>query len=192
VTREHDNTNPRTHEHTTTEQGATEMTETTGTAGTTEPRKITIEQDYPATAERIWELWTTAAGIESWWAPDGFEVKVDALDLRPGGVLTYTMTATGPDQVAFMEGAGLPLSTTSTKTFTVVEPHRRLAYTTVADFIPGVTPYDFLTEVEFTPSGGGDGVHVTMTVDAMHDEEWTERLVAGRRNELANLGKVVG
>ena len=158
----------------------------------TDARKITIEQDYPATAERVWELWTTAAGIESWWAPDGFEVKVDELDLRPGGVLTYTMTATGPDQVAFMEGAGLPLSTTATKTFTVVEPTRRLAYNSLADFIPGVAPYDFLTEVEFTPSADGDGVHVTMTVDAMHDEEWTERLVAGRKNELANLGKIVG
>ncbi|NUR59831.1 MAG: SRPBCC domain-containing protein [Catenulispora sp.] len=158
----------------------------------TESRKITIEQDYPATAERVWELWTTAAGIESWWAPDGFEVKVDALDLRPGGVLSYTMTATGPDQVAFMEGAGLPLSTTSTKTFTVVEPNRRLAYNSLADFIPGVAPYDFLTEVEFTPNDEGDGVHVTMIVDAMHDEEWTQRLVGGRQNELANLGKVVG
>lgn len=153
-------------------------------------RKIAIEQDYPATAARVWELWTTAAGIESWWAPDGFEVRVDVLDLRPGGTLTYTMTATGPEQVAFMEGAGLPLSTTSTKTFTVVEPDKRLAYTSLADFIPGVAPYEFLTEVELTPTDAG--VHVTMTADAMHDEEWTQRLLAGRQNELANLAKVVG
>jgi len=157
---------------------------------TPEPRKFIIEQDYPASAERVWELWTTASGIEGWWAPDGFEVHVDALDVRPGGTLTYTMTATGPEQVAFMQGAGLPLSTTSTKTFTVVEPYRRLSYTTLADFIPGVTPYEFLTEVELTPTD--DGVHVTMTVDAMHDEEWTQRLIAGRQNELANLGKLVG
>ncbi|NUR25987.1 MAG: SRPBCC domain-containing protein [Catenulispora sp.] len=156
----------------------------------TEPRKVTIEQDYPATAERVWELWTTAAGIEGWWAPDGFEVRVDTLDLRPGGTLTYTMTATGPDQVAFMEGAGLPLSTTSTKTFTAVDPKHHLAYTTLADFIPGVTPYEFLTEVDLTPTA--DGVHVTMTVDAMHDDEWTERLTAGRRNEMENLGKLIG
>lgn len=152
--------------------------------------KVTIEQDYPASAARVWELWTTAAGIEGWWAPDGFEVKVDELDLRPGGTLTYTMTAVGEEQVAFMEGAGLPLSTTSSKTFTVVEPERRLAYTTLADFIPGVTPYEFLTEVELTPTE--DGVHVTMIVDEMHDPEWTERLTAGRRNELENLGKLVG
>ena len=154
-------------------------------------QKIQIERTYPAAPEKIWELWTTAAGIEAWWAPDGFTVRVDALDLRPGGTLTYTMTATGPEQVAFMEGAGLPLSTTSHKTFTAVEPTRRLAYSTVADFIPGVEPYEFLTEVELRPAADG-GTHVTMTADAMHDEEWTGRLAAGRTNEMDNLAKVVG
>ncbi len=31
-----------------------------------------------------------------------------------------------------------------------------------------------------------------MTADAMHDEEWTQRLAAGRANEMDNLGNVVG
>jgi len=30
-----------------------------------------------------------------------------------------------------------------------------------------------------------------MTVDAMHDDEWTQRLVMGRENELDNLAKVI-
>ncbi|MEY9889006.1 uncharacterized protein YndB with AHSA1/START domain [Catenulispora sp. MAP5-51] len=153
--------------------------------------KIRLERTYTAAPEKIWELWTTAAGIESWWAPDGFTVHVDALDLRPGGILTYTMTATGADQVAFMEGNGLPLSTTSHKTFTDVEPARHLVYSTLADFIPGVEPYEFLTDVELRPTADG-GTHVTMTADAMHDEEWNGRLAAGRANELDNLAKTVG
>ena len=155
------------------------------------PQKVEIERTYPTTPEKIWELWTTAAGIETWWAPEGFTVRVDTLDLRPGGVLTYTMTATGPEQVAFMEGAGLPLSTTSTKTFTAVEPARHLAYSTLADFIPGVEAYEFLTEIDLTPAEDG-GTHVRMTADVMHDEEWTARLTAGRTNEMDNLAKVVG
>ncbi|ACU69345.1 Activator of Hsp90 ATPase 1 family protein [Catenulispora acidiphila DSM 44928] len=154
-------------------------------------QKIQIERTYPAAPEKIWELWTTAAGIESWWAPEGFDVHVETLELKPGGALVYTMTAVGPDQVAFMEQVGLPLSTTSTKAFTEVEPVRRLAYTSLADFIPGVEPYDFLTEVELRPTADG-GTHVVMTADAMHDEEWTGRLSAGRTNEMDNLGKVVG
>ena len=154
-------------------------------------QKIQIERTYSAAPEKIWGLWTTATGIEAWWAPEGFEVRVDKLDLRPGGTLTYTMTATGPEQVAFMQGAGLPLSTVSTKTFTTVEPIRHLAYSTLADFIPGVEPYEFLTEVEVRPTTDG-GTHVVMTADAMHDEEWTQRLTAGRANELDNLANVVG
>ncbi|MFC4120572.1 hypothetical protein [Nonomuraea zeae] len=36
------------------------------------------------------------------------------------------------------------------------------------------------------------GTRVTMTMDAMHDEEWTRRLLTGRANELDNLGRVAG
>jgi uncharacterized protein YndB with AHSA1/START domain len=149
-----------------------------------------IERTYAATPERLWQLWTTAEGIESWWSPDGFTVEVGKLDLQPGGELIYTMTATAPEQVAFMEGAGLPLSTESRKSFVDVDEPGRLSYTSLADFIPGVDPYDFLTVVEIEPVEAG--TRVTMTMDAMHDEEWTQRLLMGRTNEMDNLGRVVG
>jgi uncharacterized protein YndB with AHSA1/START domain len=154
------------------------------------PETVRIERAYKTTPQTVWRLWTTGEGIESWWAPDGFTVEVGKLDVRPGGELIYTMTATGPEQLAFMEGAGLPLSTESRKTFVEVDEATRLSYTSLADFIPGVEPYDFLTVVEIRPSG--DGVHIVMTMDAMHDEEWTQRLTAGRGNELDNLGRVIG
>jgi hypothetical protein len=84
----------------------------------------------------------------------------------------------------------MPLVTHSRKTFTEVEPPRRLAYNSVADFIPGVEPYEFLTVVELTPSSE-EGVSVVTTVDSMHDQVWTERLLAGRANELDHLAAVV-
>ncbi|MET9029735.1 SRPBCC domain-containing protein [Nocardia sp. NPDC004168] len=151
--------------------------------------QIRIERDYPATAQAIWELWTTPAGIEKWWAPDGFTVRVDQLDLRPGGELVYTMTATAPEQIEFMRSAGMPLSTESRKTFTEIDGPDRLAYTSLADFIPGVELYEFLTTVELEPTDAG--VRVVMTVDAMHDDVWTQRLTQGRENELANLAAIV-
>ena len=46
-------------------------------------RAATTERAYETTPETIWELWTTAAGIEQWWAPDGFRTEVRELDLRP-------------------------------------------------------------------------------------------------------------
>ena len=151
--------------------------------------KIRIERTYPASANEVWDLWTTSQGIESWWAPNGFKVEVRKLDLRTGGELLYAMTATAPEQVEFMKSAGMPLTTESRKTFTELVPPKRIAYTSLADFIPGVAPYEFLTVVDLTPSG--DGVRVVMTVDPMHDEVWTQRLVMGRENELDNLAQVI-
>ena len=148
-----------------------------------------LERTYPTSPEAVWELWTTARGIESWWAPDGFAVEVNTLELRPGGRLVYTMTATAPEQIAFMQNAGLPLSTQSQKTFTEIDAGRRLAYDSLVDFVPGVEPYEFSTVVDLDSTD--DGVKVTMTVEALHDEEWTQRLLAGRSNELDNLGRAV-
>jgi hypothetical protein len=99
------------------------------------------------------------------------------------------MTATAPEQIAFMQNAGLPLSTQSQKTFTEIDPPRRLAYDSLVDFVPGIEPYEFSTVIDL--EGAGDGVKVTMTVDTMHDDEWTQRLLAGRTNELDNLAAVI-
>ena len=150
---------------------------------------IRIERVYDAPAETIWRLWTTADGIESWWSPDGFKVKVRRLELKPGGELVYAMTATAPEQVEFMRGAGMSLTTESRKTFTEVKSPTRLAYQSLVDFVPNHEPYEFLTVVELEPIGAR--TKLVMTVNRMHDDVWTERLVAGRENELENLGKVI-
>jgi uncharacterized protein YndB with AHSA1/START domain len=152
------------------------------------PSPLQLTRHIDAPAEDVWELWTTPAGIESWWAPDGFTVSVSQLELAVGGTLVYTMTATGAEQVAFMEGAGLPLASESRKRFTDVGRPSRLAYATLADFIPGVEPYETMTWV--TLEAAEAGTQVTMTIEPMHDDVWTERLVAGRENELANLAAV--
>ena len=144
-----------------------------------------IERVYPTAPEVIWELWTTKAGIERWWSPDGFSTDVRELELRPGGRLVHAMTATGPEQIAFMEGAGLPLTSVATKTLTEVDPPHRLAYSSLVDFVPDVAPYEHLTTVEL--ESVPEGTRVRMTVEPMHDEEWTQRMIAGRTNELENL-----
>jgi uncharacterized protein YndB with AHSA1/START domain len=151
--------------------------------------RIRIERVYDASAETVWKLWTTPQGIESWWAPDGFTVKVQKLEVKPGGELVYQMTATAPEQVEFMRGAGMPLTTESRKTFTEVKPPKKLAYRSLVDFVPNHEPYEFLTVVELEQVG--ERVTVVMTVDRMHDDVWTARLVAGRENELENLRKVI-
>ena len=59
----------------------------------------------------------------------------------------------------------------------------------LVDFVPDTPPYEFLTVVELEPANGD--VRVSMTVDSMHDQLWTERLIAGRANELDNLATLI-
>jgi uncharacterized protein YndB with AHSA1/START domain len=149
-----------------------------------------LERVYPANPGTIWELWTTPAGIEKWWAPDGFEVTVSALELRVGGELRYAMTATAPGMVEFMEGQGMPLTTESVKTFTEIDGPTHLAYRSLIDFVPDHAPYDHMTVVDLARDG--DGTRVVMGVEPLHDEVWTQRLLDGRSNELDNLERLLG
>ena len=50
------------------------------------------------------------------------------------------MVATGPEQVEFMKGAGMPLTTEARKTFTELTQPTRLAYRSLIDFVPGLDP----------------------------------------------------
>ena len=163
------------------------MPENTGP--TSSPNAARIERTYDAPAELIWELLTTTAGLDEWFAPDGFETRVSELELRPGGQLRYTMTATAPEQVAFMQDTGNPLSVELRKTFTEVAPLARLAYLSLIDFIPGHEPYEHLTTIDIEPAG--DRTTVVMTVDPLHDETWTQGYRTHRGNELGNLEAVI-
>lgn len=153
-------------------------------------RRVTLERSFRASLADVWSLWTTKAGIESWWGPGGFRVTVHRLDLRPGGELHYTMEAQSPEQIAFMKQSGMPTSTQHFCTYTEVERHRRLAYIHPVDFIPGVETYPVVHLVELSASGGV--VQMRLSFDAMHNEEWTRNATAGWTMELTKLAGVLG
>ncbi len=155
------------------------------TESTPSPDATRLERTYDAPAELIWEVLTTAAGIEEWWAPEGFETRVSELELRPGGQVRYTMTATGPEQVAFVRSLGMPLSNEFRRTFTEVAPPTRLAYRSLIDFVPGHEPYEHLTTIDIEPDG--DRTNVIMTVDPLHEGTWTQEYLEHRSDELGNL-----
>src|SRR4051812_8702634 len=148
-------------------------------------KTFSIERMFSASVEDVWTLWTTKAGIESWWGPEGFEVTVTSLDLRLGGELIYIMTASAPEQVAFMKRAGMPLSTEARVTYTEVSPPSRLAYRILADFVPDVAPYEVATVVDMQAEA--EGAKLTVTFDAMHDDLWTERARASHESQMRKL-----
>jgi len=159
------------------------------TEPTPSPSPARLERTFEAPTEMIWELWTTAAGLEEWWAPDGFETRVSNLELRPGGELRYTMTATAPEQIAFVRNLGLPLSNEFRRTFTELVPPTRLGYLSLIDFVPGHDPYEHLTTIEIEPAG--ERTNVVMTLDPLHDETWTQDYRAHRADELDKLAAAI-
>ena len=69
----------------------------TVTAVRKDPRVLTmtIDAEFEATPERVWQLWADPRQLERWWGPPAYPATVTAHDLRPGGRVEYHMT--GPD-----------------------------------------------------------------------------------------------
>lgn len=147
--------------------------------------KITVERTYRATIGEVWDLWTTKAGFESWWGPQGFRVEVHTLDARHGGELRYDMIADSDEMIAAMRQMGQPISHPTRSTFSVLEHHRRLELTNVIDFIVGVPAYESHIAVEFIVSG--DRVRMVVTMDELHDAEFTQMQLAGFTSQLTKL-----
>ncbi len=156
---------------------------------TPSPNASQLHRTFDAPADLVWELLTTPAGLEEWMVPDGFETRVCELELRPGGRLRYTLTATAPEQVAFVQDLGLPLSSEFQRTYTEVSAPTRLGYLSRIDFVPGQEPYEHLTVVEVEPAG--NRTTLVMTLDPLHDETWTGQYRDHRGGELDNLAAAI-
>jgi uncharacterized protein YndB with AHSA1/START domain len=149
--------------------------------------KVVLERTFRARVEELWDLWTTTDGFESWWGPVGFRVEVHTLEARPGGRLDYDMIADTPEMIAAMQQMGRPTSHAAHARFSEFKPHQRLAITCVIDFLPGVKPYEHTAHVDFFPSG--QDVRMVITIEPMHDEEFTNMTAMGITSQLTKLEK---
>lgn len=146
----------------------------------------TIERTYKATIEELWSLWTTREGFQSWWGPQGFRADIHTIEPHPGGTLHYDMVADSPEMIAAMQKLGEPASTSCRGSFTEFHPHHRLALTQRIDFLPGVTPYDSLIEVEFSPQPDNHA-RMRVTLFPMHDQATTNMQTQGFTSQLSKL-----
>src|SRR5690606_28207313 len=96
-----------------------------GTGNMNDKANIVIERTYAAQPEELWGLWTTKAGFESWWGPQGFHTDVRRIEARQDGALHYDM----------VEEAKLdrPPSQGIRGTFSEFKPHERLVLTQIID-----------------------------------------------------------
>ena len=91
--------------------------------------------------------------------------------------------------VAVMKREGMKTRTSHRNTFTEVTPKTVIAWSSDADFIPGVKPYPTSARVELRPLG--PEVKVTVTVNRMHDQMWTDRQRMGWEMQLSKLDKLI-
>lgn len=56
---------------------------------------MTLEAEFDASPERVWQLWADPRQLERWWGPPGYPATFTAHDFRVGGRSEYYMT--GPE-----------------------------------------------------------------------------------------------
>ena len=59
---------------------------------------LTIEAEFEASAERVWQLWADPRQLERWWGPPTYPATFTKHDLTPGSRVAYQMTGPTGDQ----------------------------------------------------------------------------------------------
>jgi uncharacterized protein YndB with AHSA1/START domain len=97
----------------------------TVTAVRKDPQKLTLtlEAEFDASPERVWQLWADPRQLERWWGPPTYPATFTRHDLAPGSRVEYHMTgpegdrhggwweivqAEAPHQLVFRDGFSNP------------------------------------------------------------------------------------
>src|SRR6266508_4564968 len=72
----------------------------TVTAVRKDPQRLTmtLEAEFDASPERVWQLWADPRQLERWWGPPTYTATFTNHDLAPGGRAEYQMTGAQGDQ----------------------------------------------------------------------------------------------
>ena len=64
----------------------------------TESLIMTLDAEFDAPADRVWELWADPRQLERWWGPPTYPATFTKHDLAPGSRVEYHMTGPEGDQ----------------------------------------------------------------------------------------------
>jgi uncharacterized protein YndB with AHSA1/START domain len=59
---------------------------------------MTIDGEFGASADRVWQLWADPRQLERWWGPPSYPATFTRHDLAPGSRVEYHMTGPTGDQ----------------------------------------------------------------------------------------------
>ncbi len=114
--------------------------------------RLVLTRTLDAPRDLVWKAWTEPERLAKWWGPKGFAWARGLMDLRPGGIFHYGMTA--PDGKTTMWGRFVYRE--------VVEPARLVFVVSFSDENGGVTrhpmaadwPLEILNVLTLEESGG--------------------------------------
>lgn len=134
-------------------------------AKTLSDREIAITHEFDAPAAKVFAAYTDPKQVPKWWGPKGNGVRVEQMDVRPGGKWRFVQAGhDGRDFVSF-------------GTYLEVKPVTRLVYTFQAEGMPDAVT----TTVELREAGGK--THMTLTLLAGSKEQ---------RDNMAKYGATAG
>ena len=115
---------------------------------------LVLQRVIRAPRSAIWEAWTDPDLLAQWWIPAPTQLRVDRLDVRPGGAFVTRMSDDGDIYVPHTDGI-----------FLVVEPEQRLVFTNAinSSWRPTV-PAPVLMTAEIALVEHADGIEYTATV----------------------------
>jgi len=117
----------------------------TPTAKLISDREFVVEHVFRAPAAKIFAAYTDPKMLPKWWGLGGGSIRVDAMDVRPGGEFRFVQRMPNGHEIAFHG------------TYLEVRPVTRLVYTHATDGRPG----EIRATVELREE---DGVtHLTLT-----------------------------
>jgi uncharacterized protein YndB with AHSA1/START domain len=144
-------------------------------------RTLIIERVFDAPRELVFEAWTRREHAERWWCPKGAELRMEEMDVRPGGTWRRVMIIPGRGD---FRRSGV---------YREVTPPERLVFTYLTDDPDAIAPHETLVTVTFEDMGGRtkltlrqEGFDSTAARDS-HRGGWTTTLdrLGERLREMA-------
>ena len=123
--------------------------------------ELVMERVVAAPRPRVFEAWTTPEQMVQWFAPKPFKLKIESIDVRPGGRFSMAMEGPGGDAFPF------------SGTYRDIVAPAKLVWT--GEFAGG--PADQIsTVVTFDEAGQKTAIHVRQTFLVMTPEaEWATK-----------------
>ena len=147
----------------------------------TRDREIVISRVIAAPRELVFDAFTDAKNIGTWWGPNGFRSTVHEMDVRPGGVWRYTMHGPDgkdwPNKVVYLE---------------VVRPER-LVYRHGTDGDVANDPHSFHVTISFAETAGKTTVTLHNILSSVEQLEAVKQFgaVEGGKQNLERLERYI-